>query len=154
MANTFTYVDDCTYATDPATLANVKVGDVVRVEGRFFDTPVTYTSVVRSVGFDEFGVYLGTWYVQADTYRGITEHLRWDWQASTITDKITVICAGEPTLGAYVDYFGTLASAHGRARISHECRCDTGDYSPDGHYVLHTATHTLQHVDRANFRIL
>lgn len=153
-ARTFTYEEGFTYATDPATLVNVKVGDVVRVESRYKHEPDSYTSAVTRVGFDEFGVYLGTSYVRAETYRGITEHYRDEMQASTILHKVTIVCAGEPIPGGRVDYFGTISSAHGEARIAGVCRCDMGDDSPDGHYVLHTQGYALEHVDRAHFRIL
>lgn len=57
----FTYVSNCTYATDPATVADVKVGDVVRVTDTrspaWCRRPV-FETVVENVGRDEFGVYI------------------------------------------------------------------------------------------------
>lgn len=80
--NGFTYVKSCTYATDPATVADVKVGDTIHVEGLHLGRPASYTATVLSVARDDYGMYFSTEFEVAE--------LRWSTQASTITDQITV----------------------------------------------------------------
>jgi hypothetical protein len=53
--NDFTYVDTVTYATDPALLTGLVVGQRIRVTERDGSYPVE--GVVEYVGRDEFGIY-------------------------------------------------------------------------------------------------
>lgn len=152
ITTTFSYVDDLgmpyAYRTDPATLVNVKVGDVIHIDGLFGGRHVSFDMAVESVASDEYGVYLG------GMYDDPMSEYRWEFQASAITCVITLVDTGDLSIGALVAYLGSQVAAHGVARIARLCTCDRGDYSPDGAYVLHTNQYELTHVERADFRTL
>lgn len=158
-AQTVTYVDGRRYATDPATIAGVRVGDVVRVRTQFggvklpwADTRrfVDYVSVVKRVGSDEYGLYLDTVFDDTNGPTGMV----WETLVSTIVATIEIVDRGEIAVGAYVTYAGTLSRFHGTGRVYSLCRCDMGDGSPDGAYVVDVPGGQLIHVDRAHLRTL
>jgi len=87
MAERFTY-DDVAYATDPATVVDIAVGDRIHVEGRFIGQPVANDAEVLAAAEDEFGRYFTT---EFDDH---VSGYRWRHIANTITDRISrVDCA-------------------------------------------------------------
>lgn len=59
LAGEFTYVDDCVYGTDPATLVDIQKGDVLTVTEELGPRKgTTYTLVVTGARRDEFGIYI------------------------------------------------------------------------------------------------
>ena len=101
----FVYVDSCPYATDPASLLGVKVGDRIAVTSP--SPPAgqaeSHESEVLSVGQDEFGLYLG---VEWDDRR---TGVRWSSIASTVVDEIRIVRRDGQALGGGAD--GPLAEA-------------------------------------------
>lgn len=147
----FLYPPDCAYATDPADLHGVRVGDMVRTTMRYGGGPVEYSAPVLSARRDEYGVYLRTEY-RADG-------LVWTNTANTIVDVIAVV-ERAPVVSQRVRYTGPeddptgqYAPALGVCTVDGPCGCEL---CPDDgpRWVLTGARYRLTHVPREEFTTL